>query len=43
MGHVGCIRERRDIYRVLVGKPKGKGPLGIPRHRREEIFRWIFR
>jgi len=26
--------ERRDVYRVLVRKPEGKGPLGRPRHRR---------
>ena len=25
--------ERRGVYRVLVGKPKGKKPLGRPRHR----------
>jgi len=25
--------ERRGIYRVLVGKPKGKRPLGRPRRR----------
>jgi hypothetical protein len=27
--------ERRGIYRVLVGKPEGKRPLGSPRHRWE--------
>jgi hypothetical protein len=25
--------ERRNAYRVLVGKPGGKRPLGIPRRR----------
>ena len=25
--------ESRDVYRVLVGKPEGKRPLGRPRHR----------
>jgi len=25
--------ERRGVYRVLVGKPEGKGPLGRPRCR----------
>jgi len=34
-GHVACIGEKRGIYRVLVGKPKGKRPLGRPRCRRE--------
>jgi 3-oxoacyl-ACP reductase-like protein len=28
--------ERRGIYRVLVGKPEGKGPLGRPRGRWED-------
>jgi hypothetical protein len=25
--------ERRGVYRILVGKPEGKRPLGRPRHR----------
>jgi len=29
--------ERRGIYRVLVGKPDGKRPLGRPRRRWENI------
>jgi hypothetical protein len=28
--------ERRGAYRALVGKPEGRGPLGIPRHRWED-------
>jgi len=28
--------ERRGVYRVLVGKPEGKRPLGIPRRRWED-------
>jgi hypothetical protein len=28
--------ERRVVYRVLVGKPEGKRPLGRPRRRWEE-------
>ena len=28
--------ERQGIYRVLVGKPEGKRPLGRPRHRWED-------
>jgi hypothetical protein len=27
--------EKRNAYRVLVGKPEGKRPLGIPRRRWE--------
>jgi hypothetical protein len=25
--------EKRGVYRVLVGKPEGKRPLGRPRHK----------
>jgi hypothetical protein len=25
--------EKRDAYRLLVGKPEGKRPLGKPKHR----------
>jgi hypothetical protein len=39
VGHVARLEERRGAYRVLVGKPEGKRPLGIPRI----ILRWIFR
>ena len=35
-GHVACMGERRGIYRVLVGKPETKRPLGRPRHRWED-------
>jgi len=35
--------ERRGVYRVLVGKPEGKRPLGRPRRRWEDILRCIFR
>jgi len=33
----------RDVYRLLVGKPEGKRPLGRPRHRWGIILKWIFR
>ena len=36
MGHVAHMGEKRGIYRVLVGKPEGKRPLGTPRHRWED-------
>ena len=32
-GHVASMVERRGVYRVLVGKPQGKRPLGRPRRR----------
>jgi hypothetical protein len=28
--------EERKVYKVLVGKPEGKRPLGRPRRRRED-------
>jgi len=34
--------ESGSAYRVLVRKPGGKRPLGMPRRRRI-ILRWIFR
>ena len=34
------IGERRSVYRVLVGKPEGKRPLG---RLGRIILRWIFR
>jgi hypothetical protein len=30
-GHVARMREKRNAYRILVGKPEGKRPLGRPR------------
>jgi hypothetical protein len=37
-GHVACMgeRERRGAYRVLVGKSKGRRPLGRRRRRWED-------
>ena len=32
-GHVARMGEDEGVYRVLVGKPEGRRPLGIPRHR----------
>ena len=32
-GHVARMEERRGLYRVLVGNPERKRPLGRPRHR----------
>ena len=31
-GHVARMGEERGVYRVLVGKPEGRRPLGRPRH-----------
>jgi hypothetical protein len=35
-GHVACMRVRRGVYRVLVGKPEGSRPLATPRYRWED-------
>jgi hypothetical protein len=32
-GHVPRMGEKRNAYRLLVGKPEGKRPLGRPRRR----------
>jgi hypothetical protein len=35
-GACGKYGERRGVYRVLVGEPEGKKPLGRPRFRWED-------
>jgi len=35
-GHVARMGEKRGVYRVVVGKPEGRRPLGRPRHR------WVY-
>jgi hypothetical protein len=42
-GHVASMGEERNVYRVLMGKPEGKRPLGRPRHRWEDGIRMDFR
>ena len=32
-GHVARMDDKREAYRILVGKPEGKRPLGRPRYR----------
>jgi hypothetical protein len=34
-GHVARMEEGRGVYRVLVGRPEGKSPLGRPKRRWE--------
>jgi hypothetical protein len=38
-GHVARVGEERKVYKVLVGKPEGKRPLGTPRRRWEDGIR----
>jgi hypothetical protein len=33
VGHVGRMGEKGNAFRLLVGKPEGKTPLGRPRRR----------
>jgi hypothetical protein len=33
VGHVAQMGEKRNAYRLLVGKPEGRRSLGRPRHR----------
>jgi hypothetical protein len=33
VGHVAQTGEKRNAYRILVGKPEGRRPLGRPKHR----------
>jgi hypothetical protein len=35
-GHAAGMGEGRDVYRILVGRPEGKRPLGRPRRRWED-------
>jgi hypothetical protein len=42
-GHVACMGERRVVYRVLVGRPKSKRPLGKPRRRWEDNIKMDLR
>jgi hypothetical protein len=42
-GYVARMGEERRVYRVLVGKPEGKRPLGRPRRNRLIILEWISR
>jgi len=34
--HVACMRERKVVYRVLVGETEGKRTVGRPRRRWED-------
>ena len=39
MGGACSTGERRSLYKVLVGKPEGKRPLGRPRRGWEESIK----
>jgi hypothetical protein len=42
-GHMARTGEWRGVYRVLVGRPEGKIPLGRPRHKWEDNINLDFR
>ena len=43
MGRTCCTYgERGGAYRVLMGKPEGRRPLGRPRRRWDDDDKWIF-
>jgi hypothetical protein len=42
-GHVARVGEERKVYKVLVGKPEGRRPLGRPRRRWEDGIRMDLR
>ena len=41
-GHVAHTGLMRGVYRVLVGKPEGRTPLGRPRHRWQDNIKMVF-
>jgi hypothetical protein len=43
VGHVARMGEERKLYKVLVGRPKGKRPPGRPRRRWEDGIRMDLR
>ncbi|KAJ4442157.1 hypothetical protein ANN_12023 [Periplaneta americana] len=42
-GHVAHMGKSRNAYKVLVGRPEGKRPLGRPRHRWEDNIKMDLR
>jgi hypothetical protein len=42
-GHVAWMGERRDVYRIMVGKLRGKRQQGTPGINERIILRWIFK
>jgi hypothetical protein len=42
-GHVACMGERRNVYRVEVGKLRERGHMGNPGVDGKIILRWIFK
>jgi len=39
VGHVACMGQIRNVYKILIRKSERKKPLGRPRHRWEDNIR----
>ena len=37
------MEEGRSAFKILIGTPAGKGPLGRPRRRWEDILEWVLK
>jgi hypothetical protein len=42
-GHVPCMGEKGNAYKVLMGNLRGKRPLGKPRHKWKDIIKMDLR
>jgi hypothetical protein len=42
-GHVARMGKKTGAYRILVGRPERRRPLGRPRRRWEDNINWIFK
>jgi hypothetical protein len=42
VGHIAHMGELRNAYKILVGKPEGKTPVGSYRNREGEAVDWIY-
>jgi hypothetical protein len=42
-GHVARMGEKKNVYRILVGEPEGKTPLGAQDLGGWIILKWILR
>jgi hypothetical protein len=40
-GHVARMVEKKNACRIFVGNPEGKRPLGRPRRRWMDTFKWV--
>ena len=43
VGHVVRMEESRSAFKMLIGEPTGKRPLGRPRRNRRTILEWILK